>query len=1038
MQSNHTETAVIHRITRHSQATHNTTASNSIAMAIIKLKDYYLGQDASEDSINALYLEFVAWIHSLRVENFFKDETIAISLELQTEIIENLSQYTETLLARSREETNPDFDIVTLYKLNSAGIYINEQVEVPLKTVLALFYKACTDHTKFAHNYSETDISILQQAQNDYPLRLQSFYNCLKRIQGLCHTGVRHEIILLLNHTYEGINIIEDDVAFIMSSIRDEINQQLNHLQESQLDNIKAALCTWIDEQNPETILNVIDPTDTIKQKISNTLILNGINPQQLNVIYANENLSFEALFTKLSTQLAFFADAQHPQVRIMANILTEPQSSSDIANQALNTAQTWIRNSLVLNSSEHTKIISGFYAVYKTQRNIIQEQTLLLATGIMQQDEINTNLVMCSTYLQSIINLKAISAPELEVLTKIQQVNQKIHACKRDNLVETITNFFSIWFADDLETKKSLYSILIDDRNHKKILLDDSTIEKILINNRQATETFFSPYEINRIFLSAIIQNPNLWTNLFASILHHVLIFVQTTMIEHNHLAQALQQDSYPIILIQQLEYLLSLRTIAPKTRPAMMLLLPKQISNLSEWSNFYTIVSEKTLLQTYTAYKTFFKKKFIHDLGNPSYFYTKNIYQCIPKEHQIDFFLEILVVEHKNILRNYIIKKNSLENLINLAQDNDLHINSIIENGAIKIIIPLLNNPDYTIQYLSAKLLSLITSHNNQNIIVEYNIIAMLINLLESSSIFAKNNALSTLNILLFNKIYLNTIHEHNGIKSIIALLNEPNEITRILTLRILCQLTCNENNKNAIRKHNGITQIIHQLNTNHLETRSMVITILMQLSDHNDHNKNIIYNIIGKSILLNILAIVPKDSLNEFLTPIDEQRINQLIVDNDTLCEFLNIQQLPNYLLTILPSNKLKTIIKTQKDITRVLEYLTSSIQKQQILNLLPKVIISNDELTYLWEQCYQQSIRLFNSPSTKPRTNQSYQNVIAEENLQKRYEILCEYINNPYKTNEHFHQALVEKFGYEAFIKRSENSRKKQCKLTSLNI
>ncbi len=636
------EVNIITQITGNPEATMNQIASNSVAMAILQLKDIYLGKTPDQKALDDNYKQCVEELKGFKVADFFKDgeEQKEQNAALKKEITEQLQSVIKYIIDRANDRDLSLLDVVTLYlpDADKPKNFREEKLQLPLNIVLPLVLKACNDDDKFAHHYEGTDDEKLSQAQKDRPLRRLTLFKCFQRTKvGICHQGIRNELVLLLNGVYENINIIEDTAATVLYLLKEKIYQKFLESYNSRIlsqdgneaKTLLSALFTWMIECNPTKILEIIDPQNKIKADLTQYFIQNGSDPSKLSVKYDGENISFHQLVEKSCSRVAFAPDSKYIVLSMINMILNADNEvkNQEIRNKALTLMQKWITNGFTFSSLSHHKKVSNFYIVYQAHQQLQQHMSLLVLTGNMTNDVIQELIQECNNYYKNFIkeNETPIEAkeviPEL-TLSKIKEFNNSIVKSKQDSMSDKIENFFIHWFGaypsehnqhtKDWDTLRHLYSMLLEEAIQAKILLNDKVIQKFNETNIDMTFRDITPYEINRVFLHAIIQKPENWTPLFAITFQEVLTFVKNNFNQNNSGPElALKEKSYPPRLTGQLEYLqkrysylLSSReskeekgtaVLAQPIRPPEMILLPDHIQSAEEWFEVSTLLDNE-----------------------------------------------------------------------------------------------------------------------------------------------------------------------------------------------------------------------------------------------------------------------------------------------------------------------------------------------------------------------------------------------------------------------------------------------------------
>lgn len=664
----------IENISRNSQATHNQVVVNSIAMAILKLLPNYYPVSftnsipiVKQEDLHKAYGECCQLLSELKPSSFFKiDETPDPLLLKQIE--DNLVDTIHFIIAQMNDR---------LSILDNVSLYIDGRevrLQLPLYMVFPLVIKAYLDDGKFVHAYEGTSEERLDKARQDRPLRLLSIFQCLQRVRnGICHTGVRNELVSLLNGAYEGIHIIEDATATIEYFLKEKIfiylqnaiintrslpkhplASEIRHQAEALnlhphevhedsstalMPNLTAsvefpnrstepdsldtrlilnALFTWMTTRNANFLLSILDKAHEIKAQLLDYFVAQGSNPKELSVIIDTKHILLPDAIELIAANILYPHDIVHHGLWVMIDKLLN--ASTDVLhhearNKALDYVKVWIRTHVKLHSPPAS--IAGFYSVYQCHNQILQYKNMLILSNQITHEEIIQFLHDCDEYYQQQIrasDTETLINPTLSLHTQICNLQKAISLSKKDDLSDKITNFFSLWYVakseSDINTLKQLYSLLLEPKALEKINLTDALIHRLTSNfSEENGQSIISitPYEINRIFLHAIINHPGSWSRAFADIFQTTLNFIQQPFPENQQLSHQLIEDSYPTELITQLNYLYAkhVHHNVAHERPSDMLVLPHNIKTANEWFYVSILLSNEKRLSIYRILK-------------------------------------------------------------------------------------------------------------------------------------------------------------------------------------------------------------------------------------------------------------------------------------------------------------------------------------------------------------------------------------------------------------------------------------------------
>jgi len=365
---------VVRDFTRNSENTMNKALSNSVGVLLLHLMKTYF-PDASDDEMGNNY-------HVC----FDKLRTIAKDDAERLAAIDNFTH--------KANEAPSMLDRVSLYSEDGVTTYA-----LPLKNILTLVWTALNDDTKFTHHLYGTTDEKLTQAKKDKALRIDSFFSTLDTIksEAPCHTGVRHQLVFLLNKTYKGVHLIEDAKSTVLSFLRENLLEKFWDVFEEASDKtaLKSALLTWMTEANPKPLLAIVDPSNTIPFELSEFFKKHGMNPKDIKL----DDLIDQAL-----SSLEFSTDVAHPALSDVHWLLSAMSSKKDSAEYvtALSNIQTWIKSDYQLDNTADQEKIHEAFLMFHTHQRLNQNHFLLTLMGKLADcGELSAD---CDSYFKAIV----------------------------------------------------------------------------------------------------------------------------------------------------------------------------------------------------------------------------------------------------------------------------------------------------------------------------------------------------------------------------------------------------------------------------------------------------------------------------------------------------------------------------------------------------------------------------------------------------------------------------------------------------------
>lgn len=586
---NSLDTNVVNTFIEHSQNTHHEVLNRSVAKALFVLTSIYFPNKEGEELTKAFDLAYEICKQEIR-----KSSQKLNRLEL--------TDSTEWLIKQCENPPN-QLDLITTYLPTSKepnSLYQDIQNEFPLKAVLTLVWTALHDHESYAHNYTNTQNDPLIQATNDLENRLQTFNNILINLEHdqLCHTGIRNQLVFSLNGIHKNVNILEDPTAAVMNILREKLIKAYFRHYEAFFENsheqraLLVTLFRWIDEGNANPLVNALALTQTLIKELSTLFLEHGINPNSIPI--GKKNYNAEEIIAETLQSLSFSCSFDQYPLLFKIHVIFQDKLSfvSEISflnkTHAAKTMRKWLQKDFNPEINSHCDIINTFYTLSHTSNLLQQYGESLVTTGFLENTAYNSALKSLNTYFTNFVEFKD-DPPRLNPDQHEQFLSliEKIDEFKKDTLFETISNFFALYIGQkNTQTKKNLYTLLLNPDVQNKILLTDETLEKLIKPKGNSNEVEINPYILNRIILHAIITYNNAehpWSEYFKERLKEVIDFIESNFNKKDDLmASSLRRDSYPSELLEQLKDYLNEKQ--PETN-CFFILLPHQIKTYEDW---------------------------------------------------------------------------------------------------------------------------------------------------------------------------------------------------------------------------------------------------------------------------------------------------------------------------------------------------------------------------------------------------------------------------------------------------------------------
>lgn len=399
-------------------------------------------------------------------------------------------------------------------------------------------------------------------------------------------------ILAVLEETYKN-----HSNALYMKLIAESLEQQFWTALQARPDNrgLHQAMITWLTQGNHHEMARQLNfPPAIIENKITATLQHLGIDPN----IGIKQTQLFDDYYETITCPC--------PVDNALLNHIDFIFKINNNVNAAIESMQTWIQNHAKLTSILHRIIINHFIEIYQLEQKLLQNKEAIFNIGLLSQNAVHAIIQDIAAYYQSIVDCRGTIMPNngQPLLKKLSQLDNMIDNALIDEKAYQIERFFPVWFAA-LEEKnflvmEQLYQAFCDPKLLSWVTVvvrNIMTNPDIILSTGERGKNL-SPYDINCLFLYAMLCKPHQWMENFAPHLQITCDFVNN-FDEHDALAgkeQHIKRDSYPPILMTHLSDLLQWQkwlvtpydpqNIQPVI-PSNIFILPQQVEPVADTQN-------------------------------------------------------------------------------------------------------------------------------------------------------------------------------------------------------------------------------------------------------------------------------------------------------------------------------------------------------------------------------------------------------------------------------------------------------------------
>lgn len=639
------ESTIVNEFITNEENTMDLVVSSSVGMALLYLKEIYFSINPDQGMINQQYKQCI-------------NELMAITDERLQCII-------KYIIAKSEKDIN-QLDVVTLYLFSEkTQCYEYCQHVFPLSEVLTLVWNAINDDQKYMWAYEGNAVEKLEKAKADRAKRLEVLFNRINELEAdrVCHHGVRNELVFCLNGAYADLDVIEDSKGTIIAFLRDRMESLFWKKYKTNLSiNDKRMLIhllsIWFNEGNPSLLIEWIDPNfkKTMTSELSALFLKHGSNPEDINL---------EKKITEALPYISFSCDPKLYPNLAKLKIIFGAHEENERVSGALLLIQRWVIEKYQADDPDLERQLTEICTIYQAYSNLIKHG-LLLSLNDKLTDEHQRIEVFCHSYFKALNDNDTLSIVPNELFNAISNLNDLVEQCKNDETI--ITRFLSDWFgANDWREIRLLYSLLLRDSFQDRVCLPDNKINQFL---SVADGGEFNSYQINRMFLIAILREPQEWNVTFAEGLKRILEFLDKKG----------TQGSLPVQIVNQVLYLYLQYQNEEFPRPSLMILLPQHVKNAMEWVFVSGLLDKKRHQQIYQALAIKINKILVDWLNQgleddfESFFFESDFNIALPDASPMSLLIEsiprdkqsIFLFQHGEKIQSKIKNEEDLEGLI------------------------------------------------------------------------------------------------------------------------------------------------------------------------------------------------------------------------------------------------------------------------------------------------------------------------------------------------------------------------------------
>jgi hypothetical protein len=587
------------------EATMDGVVSASIGTVLLRLIEQYFPHalcahdNPNQTLIEKEYTIFLSELQALNLEDIYGGERV-------TE--EDIATITN-----AAEETINGLDKVKIYDGHSTQDY-----KFPLQLVIVLVWKALRDDAVYSELVDEGYRS----------LRMLSFINAIRRLRpGICHQGIRHELVLLLNGVYPGVSIIEDPQSFIIAKIKmyleDRFWTEYRHANTKRKRQLLHTFKVWVKDNQCLPLFKSLDKgSRQLIADLERIFKEHGSDPNQLE---SRAELGPVSTCVKdyLQSGIPFNMDSsQCPILRDVRYILHMSEDSISALQSKID--QHFAE---IISHPDDYRGIPQFVKLHEAYEHFRSYKQLLLSTKAMTQTSLAEWERRFEAELGAAIDCIFRKNPELPALEALYTIETIITSAHNEHMVAAVETFF-----ETLQTgKKRAYDLLLEPHFQSFVTMTDDMVSMLEQQYRQDAWKSVTPYVVHLFILHAILHHdqrvrPGGWSMLFDNAFRAIV----------SHRVKSSPQYKF---ILPQIQYMFDARDKGTSlSRPKGMILLPSQVRTLEEWQTILSFV-DATEVPKYYAPLAAYLNRLYHQAVNAGTARFEDAFYAIPAVHGINF---------------------------------------------------------------------------------------------------------------------------------------------------------------------------------------------------------------------------------------------------------------------------------------------------------------------------------------------------------------------------------------------------------------
>ena len=471
------------------------------------------------------------------------------------------------LIASTKEPFNVELDRVTFWELeeerDESGVLQQMPITVDmiLREDIGLICAALLDEEVYPEKTTE-----------DKKDRILTFFNEAKSLatsSKICHTGIRHSLTLTLNYVFPNTIIIEDIDSFLHDLTKQFIQSLLNSYKKKSISEHNRLMLVWMEsgEMPPSLLEFFYNPfiLKLFRNFLENNCKHHGLNTDEVDiktkidayclpeiVAYLNAPLGTNVLLHKI-------------------NFFLQCQDCKDINRNKVITGIKQLIKTYPIDSPLFLKLLTNIKKVEIARELLARYGDSLKywdaeIINIAELEELKTKIEQYFEVLAINHLVKdSITGDDFNFL--LDKLSLAVNKFKQDKFNNWLINYFANFYSADLSEMIILSENLQDLATQEKIQVNEAWLEAVftprVIRIEEGEmiirgEVEITPYEINKIFLHAIITPVNNWSSTFYKYFKLVRKFVVDSFAQEAvGIVQQLSKSSYPPHLMKHLLYL-------------------------------------------------------------------------------------------------------------------------------------------------------------------------------------------------------------------------------------------------------------------------------------------------------------------------------------------------------------------------------------------------------------------------------------------------------------------------------------------------